>query len=113
MVYHILKNIVRQGHCYNYLAWATKFWVSLFVSQLISQENPSCQIVRLADFLQILLLGCRILVADCRQIFSPHCCVESVLTTSMSKKGVYYVFGVPETSEFIKPPGSYECCGLS
>ena len=33
---------------------------------------------------------------------------ESVLTTSMSKKGVYKIFGVPDTSEFTKPPGSYE-----
>ena len=31
----------------------------------------------------------------------------------MSKKGVYQIFGVPETSEFTKPPGSYEFCGFS
>ena len=28
-------------------------------------------------------------------------------------KGVYWMFGVPETSEFTKPRGSYEFCGFS
>ena len=40
---------------------------------------------------------------------------ESVLTTSMSKKEdyFYWFFGVPETSEFTKPPGTYEFCGFA
>ena len=27
-------------------------------------------------------------------------------------KGVYQIFGVPETSEFAKPPGLFESCGF-
>ena len=38
---------------------------------------------------------------------------ESVLTTSMSKQQGLIIFGVPETSEFTKPPASFEFCGFS
>ena len=39
---------------------------------------------------------------------------ESVLTTSMSKqRGFTKSLLFPETSEFTKPPGSYEFCGFS
>ena len=31
----------------------------------------------------------------------------------MFKKGIYIIFGVPETSEFTKPPASYEFYGFS
>ena len=31
----------------------------------------------------------------------------------MSQKGENKISGVPETSEFTKPPGSYEFCGFS
>ena len=31
----------------------------------------------------------------------------------MSKEGRVLNFGVPEKSEFTKPPGSYEFCGFS
>ena len=39
--------------------------------------------------------------------------IESVLNTSMSKKGVYYISDDPETSEFTKTPGSHKFCGLA
>ena len=45
--------------------------------------------------------------------FSCSKMIESVLTTSMSKKGGLLIFGVPETSEFTKPPGWYEFYGFS
>ena len=39
--------------------------------------------------------------------------LQSALAMSMSKKGGLLNFSAPETSEFTKPLGSYEFCGVS